>query len=170
MNDHAERTSGHPRNDPMSTPLEPTLVFVFELRVEVDLERRIGHGTSEALGFTPITGGTVVGPRLNGRVLPGGGDWWVARSDVTQLDARYLLEADDGTVIDVVNRGYYVASDDLEQRLAAGEPVTEEELYYRTAPVFQTDAAAHRWLAERQFIGMARPEPGMVCIRVFELR
>ena len=170
MNDHAERTSGHPRNDPMSTLLEPSLEFVFELRVEVDLERRIGHGASEALGFTPITGGTVVGPRLNGRVLPGGGDWWVARGDVTQLDARYLLEADDGTVIDVVNRGYYVASDDLEQRLAAGEPVTEEELYYRTAPVFQTDAAAHRWLAERQFIGMARPEPGMVCIRVFELR
>jgi hypothetical protein len=170
MNDHAERPSWHPRSDPMGTLLEPTLEFVFELRVEVDAERTIGHGASAALGFTPITGGTVTGPRLNGRVLPGGGDWWVARGDVTQLDARYLLEADDGTVIDVVNRGYYVASDELEQRLAAGQQVSEEELYYRTAPVFQTDAAAHRWLAERQFIGMARPEPGMVCIRVFELR
>lgn len=69
-----------------------------------------------------------------------------------------------------MNRGYYVAPDDLERRLAAGEPVGEDELYYRSAPVFQTDAPAHRWLAERQFIGMARPEPGFVCIRVFELR
>lgn len=154
----------------MNHPLEPSLEFAFELRVEVGAELDIGRGESEQLGFTPITGGTVTGPRLSGRVLPGGGDWWVARGDVTQLDARYLIEADDGTVIDVVNRGYYVATADLERRLAAGEAVSEQELYYRTAPVFQTDAPAHRWLAERQFIGMARPEPAFVCIRVFELR
>ena len=30
--------------------------------------------------------------------------------------------------------------------------------------------ARHAWLAESQFIGMARPEPGLVCIRVFRLR
>lgn len=154
----------------MTGLLEPSLEFAFELRVEVGAERHVGRGDDETLGFTPITGGTITGPRLSGRVLAGGGDWWVARGDVTQLDARYLVEAEDGAIIDVVNRGYYIASDDLERRLAAGEPVGEDELYYRSAPVFQTDAPAHRWLTERQFIGMARPEPGLVCIRVFELR
>lgn len=153
----------------MNRLLDPSLEFVFELRVDVGAERHVGRGASEQLGFTPITGGTVAGRRLSGRILSGGGDWWVARGDVTQLDARYLIEADDGAVIDVVNRGFYVATDDLERRLAAGEAIGEDELYYRTAPVFQTDAPAHRWLTERQFIGMARPEPGSVCIRVFEL-
>jgi len=40
----------------------------------------------------------------------------------------------------------------------------------RPAFVFQTGASAHLWLTESQFVGMARPEPGLVCIRVFRLR
>ncbi|MGX5696020.1 DUF3237 domain-containing protein [Agromyces soli] len=150
--------------------MQPELEFVFELRVSVGAEQHVGRGPDEELGFTPITGGTVDGPRLSGEVLPGGGDWWVCRGDTTQLDARYLLRAGDGAIIDVVNRGYYRADDALTRRLEAGEAVTEEELYYRTAPVFQTDAPAHRWLAEHQFIGLARPEAGQVCIRVFLVR
>lgn len=150
--------------------LQPTLEFVFELRVAVDDPVHIGRTASEDLNFTPITGGTVTGPALHGRVLPGGGDWWVSRGSTTQLDARYLIEAADGSAIDVVNRGYWRADDEVMARLIAGEEVGEADLYYRTAFVFQTSAAAHVWLAESQFIGMARPEPGLVCIRVFRLR
>lgn len=51
--------------------LEPRLEFVFELRVEVGAELHVGRGDDEVLGFTPITGGTVTGPRLTGRVLAG---------------------------------------------------------------------------------------------------
>ncbi|GAA1793639.1 DUF3237 domain-containing protein [Agromyces lapidis] len=150
--------------------MAPELEFVFELRVAVGPEQHVGRGPGEELGFTPITGGTVSGPALDGEVVAGGGDWWVYRGDTTQLDARYLLRASDGAVIDVMNRGYHRADEALARRLEAGEPVTEQELYYRTAPVFQTDAPAHRWLAEHQFIGLARPEPGHVCIRVFVVR
>lgn len=154
----------------MTELLEPSLEYVFELRVAVADHIRIGRSPSEDLNFAPISGGTVTGSRLNGNVLPGGGDWWVSRGDTTQLDARYLIEADDGGVIDVVNRGYWRADAAVMKRLIAGEHVGEDELYYRTAFVFQTGAAAHVWLAESQFVGMARPEPGLVCIRVFRLR
>lgn len=150
--------------------MEPELEFVFELRVAVGPEQHIGRGPGEELGFTPIIGGTVSGPALGGEVLAGGGDWWVYRGETSQLDARYLLRAADGAVIDVVNRGYHRADEALAKRLEAGEAVSERELYYRTAPVFQTDAPQHRWLAEHQFIGLARPEPGHVCIRVFVVR
>ncbi|HVL60509.1 MAG TPA: DUF3237 domain-containing protein [Microbacterium sp.] len=150
--------------------IEPSLEFVFELRVAVDDAVRIGRTESEDLNFTPITGGTVEGPALSGRVLAGGGDWWVSRGRTTQLDAHYLIEASDGAAIDVVNRGYWRADDDVMQRLMAGEQVDEADLYYRTAFVFQTGASAHLWLTESQFVGMARPEPGLVCIRVFRLR
>ena len=153
----------------MSELLAPSLEYVFEIRAAVAPPLRIGRSVAEELHFTPITGGAVTGPRLTGRVLPGGGDWWVGRGTLCQLDARYLIEAEDGAVIDVVNRGYWRPEAGAEQQVLTGEPVTESELYYRTAFTFQTDAAAHRWLAESQFIGMARAEPDAVCIRVFRI-
>ncbi|SFS14199.1 Protein of unknown function [Microbacterium sp. cf046] len=150
--------------------IEPVLEFAFEVRVDIAPHIRIGRSADEELTFTPITGGTVAGPLLNGVVLPGGGDWAVERSGTAQLEARYLLQADDGAVIDILNRGYYRASAEVMARVEAGEAVPEEEYYFRTAPVFQTDAPAHRWLAEHQFLGLARDEDGQVCVRVFAVR
>jgi hypothetical protein len=102
---------------------EPILTFAFEARVDVSPTERIGHGDGEELHFTPITGGTVDGPRLRGTVVPGGGDWSIRRGDATALDARYLIRADDGALIDIVNRGFYRAAPDVDARLEAGEPV-----------------------------------------------
>src|SRR5260221_10863172 len=57
------------------------------LQVVVPPPQRLGavpHGTRV---IAPITGGTFEGPRLRGRVLPGGGDWTLLRSDaVLELD------------------------------------------------------------------------------------
>ena len=146
---------------------DPVLSFAFEARVSVAPSERIGHGTGEELWFTPITGGTVDGPRLQGTVVPGGGDWSTKRGDATELDARYLLRAADGALIDIVNRGFWRATEDVERRLDAGEDVNPSEWYYRTSPVFRTDAPAHRWLAENVFVGMAREDGDEVCIRFY---
>ena len=150
----------------------PTLEFAFELRVSVDTAVHLGRGADEVLSFTPITGGTVSGPLLNGVVLAGGGDWAVTRSGTAQLEARYLVQADDGAAIDVLNRGYFRATDEVSARMERGENIAEDDpgMYFRTAPVFQTDAPAHRWLAEHQFIGLARDEDGQVCVRLFVVR
>jgi Protein of unknown function (DUF3237) len=148
---------------------DPELTFAFEARVSVAPSERIGHGVGEELWFTPITGGTVDGPHLQGTVVAGGGDWSTKRGDATELDARYLLRASDGALIDIVNRGFWRATEDVERRLEAGEEVDESEWYYRTAPVFRTDAPAHRWLAETVFVGLAREDAGQVCIRFFAL-
>lgn len=150
--------------------MDPQLEFAFEIRAYIAPHLPIGRGADEHLSFTPVTGGTVGGPLLSGQVLPGGGDWAVERSGTAQLEARYLIEARDGAVIDILNRGYYRATPEVMERVEAGENVPEEEYYFRTAPVFQTDAPQHRWLAENQFIGLARDEDGQVCIRVFVLR
>ena len=151
--------------------MEPVLEYVFEIRARIDPEHHIGRGPEEKLSFTPVSGGSVAGPRLSGEVLSGGGDWAVERFGTAQLDARYLIRTDDGSVIDIRNRGYFRASADVLARMDAGEDVPEDEpgLYFRTAPVFQTDAPQHRWLAENQFVGLARDEDGHVCVRVFLL-
>lgn len=149
---------------------DPVLEFAFEVRVHVDPPLRVG-GTSprEALHVVPITGGTVDGPRLRGEVLPGGEDWYVDRDGVITLDARYVLKADDGALIAITNRGFWRASPEVTARLDAGEPVSETEYYYRTSPVFTTEAPAHRWLTETVLVGLAREDRGDVCIRFFAL-
>ncbi|UOR00470.1 DUF3237 domain-containing protein [Leucobacter allii] len=167
-------TADTPRTDPavLAALPEPRLEFVFEIRATIAPEYRIGRGADEALSFTPVVGGSVDGPALRGEVLSGGGDWAVTRSGTAQLEARYLIRADDGAVIDVLNRGYFRAAPELLDRMEAGEDIPEATpgLYFRTAPVFQTDAPAHRWLAEHQFVGLARDDRGQVCIRIFVLR
>lgn len=147
------------------------LTYVFEFRVEVGETLRVGGGEGDELHFVPITGGSVEGDRLNGAVLPGGGDWWVRRSATTiELDAHYLIRADDGSVIDVLNRGYYrTATAELMAVCDAGGTVDPEQLYYRTSARFQTDSPDHAWLGQSIFVGLAREEPGTVCIRFFVL-
>ena len=72
-------------------------------------------------------------------------------------------------MIDIHNRGVWKSSRDVEDRLRRGEQVPESEYYYRTSPVFQTDAPAHAWLTATVFVGMARDEAGLVCIRFHAL-
>ena len=153
----------------MSDLPDPKLTFAFEVWVNIGPSEHVGRGPDERLSFTPITGGTVHGPRLQGEVVPGGGDWAIGRGETTELDARYLLRASDGALIDIVNRGYYRASREIESRIEAGEPVPETEYYFRTSPVFRTDAAAHRWLTETVFVGLARDEERQVRIRFFQV-
>ncbi len=59
------------------------------LQVVVPPPQRIGAVPHGARVIATITGGTFEGPRLRGKVLPGGGDWLLLRSDgVLGLDLR----------------------------------------------------------------------------------
>ena len=49
-------------------------------------------------------GGTVSGPRLNGRILPGGADWQIIRADgAADIEARYTIETERRRAHDLVN-------------------------------------------------------------------
>jgi hypothetical protein len=149
---------------------EPELEYAFEVRVDVAPPLRIGGPTPhEVVNFVAITGGTVSGPAATGVVLPGGGDWYTDRDGVITLDARYSIRTDDGAIIGIENRGFWRASPEVTARLDAGESVDEREYYYRTSPVFTTDAPAYIWLTQTVFIGMAREDRGQVCIRFYAL-
>ncbi|MCD1570269.1 DUF3237 domain-containing protein [Agromyces mediolanus] len=158
------------RNDPL---MEPAFEYCFELRCRVDEAIPLGGSEpEEGLHFARVSGGDFDGPRLRGRVLNSGGDWWVARGLTVELDARYVIEAEvtDGTAgVEVVNRGVWRTDEASYGRLVAGEEVGERELYYRTAFRFRTEHPELGWLVESQFVGYARPEPGHVVIRVFRL-
>ncbi|MEV0981634.1 DUF3237 domain-containing protein [Streptomyces sp. NPDC049915] len=111
--------------------------------------------------LTSITGGTVHGPRLNGTVLAGGGDWSNTRGTVCELDTRYLIQADDGAVIDIVTAATTT------REPAAPTSTTATCCSPRPGVYFRTDAPAHRWLARTVFVGLAREEDGDIVIRVY---
>ncbi|MCW8098429.1 DUF3237 domain-containing protein [Streptomyces tauricus] len=145
----------------------PNLTYAFEIRAQVAESHHIGHGDGERTEFTPITGGSVDGPRLKGTVLAGGGDWSNTRGPICELEARYLIRADDGAVIDITNRGYYHEGGDSPEQYDGALRTAEAGTYFRTSPVFRTDAPAHRWLAATVFVGLAREEDGHIVIRCY---
>ena len=148
--------------------MSPALDFAFLLRVSVAPALELGETDLGRRRIIPITGGTVEGPRLSGRVLPGGADWQIIRADgCAELEARYTLEAEDGALISVVNRGLRHGPPEVVRQLLAGEPVDPGTYYFRCAPAFETAAAAHRWLTRTLFVASGARRPDVVEISVY---
>ena len=121
----------------------------FLCRIEVTLEpvRDLGETPLGRRRIIGITGGKFAGPRLSGRILPGGADWQVIRGDgVAYLDARYTLETSDGALIYVNNKGYRHGPKEVIEKLARGEDVDPALYYMRATPWFETAAPAYAWL------------------------
>ena len=75
--------------------------FLFEVKIPQKPLHRIGETPSGyRLITTPDKGATVIGPKLCGTVLEGGGDPYLLRKDgVGLVDARITIQADDGDLI-----------------------------------------------------------------------
>lgn len=119
------------------------------MHVEVTLEpaRELGATPLGRRRIIGITGGSFAGPRLAGRILPGGADWQLIRADgVACLDARYTLETADGALIYVNNKGYRHGPKDVIERMARGEEVDPALYYMRATPWFETSAPQYAWL------------------------
>jgi Protein of unknown function (DUF3237) len=146
----------------------PTLTFAFSIRVEVDPPVEQGEIDGARQRFIPITGGTVSGPRLNGIVLPGGGDWQgIHPGGLAVILARYALKADDGTVIGIENPGVRVASPEVTEQLAKGEPVDPGAYYFRSTPVFTVTDGPHAWMRRKVFVARGIRRPDHVVIDVY---
>jgi hypothetical protein len=138
--------------------LTPHLEFAFSVRVDFPPGPRLRFPlrAGESRGFVSILGGEVTGPRLEGEVVPGsGGDWPLFRADgVVVFDARYLLRARDGGLIQVTNRGFArAATPEVQQKIDRGEEVDPASNYFRLSPIFETSPGPHDWLGRSVIVG-----------------
>ena len=148
----------------------PTLVPIADLSVEVATPIVIGETPAGLRRVIPITGGTVTGPRLNGRVQAGGADFQILkRDDVTELEARYVIETAHGLVY-VVNTGVRSGPKAVMDALARGEKVDPALVYFRAVPRFETAAPELQWLTRKIFICAGARLPDRVVMRFFELQ
>jgi hypothetical protein len=117
------------------------------LQVFVAPPQKLGavpHGTRV---IAPITSGSFEGPRLRGKVLPGGGDWTLLRSDgVLELELQITLETDDDALIYMRSFGLRHGPPEVLAALVRGESVDPSQYYFRTAPRFETSASQYAFL------------------------
>lgn len=145
--------------------------YAFTARVAVDDPTTVGQVPDGLRRFVAILGGPVSGPLFNGKVIPGSGDWQIVRSDgVLYAEARYTLEAPDGTLIGCTNRGLRHAEPAIMAKLMRGEPVPVDSYYFRTSAQFEAPVgSAYEWMNRSMFAGKAEREPNAAIIHFFRV-
>ncbi len=135
-------TTPHPSAAPR---LQPAFEVLAELGESLDHGRTPLGERARVL----ITGGHFSGPRIRGRVLPGGADWQLQRADGWwELNAVYDMQCDDGTLVHVRNRGLWREGPD-------GGP----DLYAMSQPVYDAPVGPHDWLNQHCFLATVGEPP-----------
>jgi len=151
-------------------PSEPQLEFVFEVRAKVADPIVIGQVPDGIRRIIDILGGTFEGPKIKGKLLPGGADWQIIRKDgFTEVDARYILQTEKGDLIYVSNIGIRHAPPEIIKRLNAGEEVDQSQIYFRAVPKFETASPELEWLMRSIFICTGERRPNDVAIRFYRV-
>jgi hypothetical protein len=127
----------------------------------------VPHGTRL---IVPVTGGDFEGPRLRGKILPGGGDWLLLRADeVLELDLRITLETDDHALIYMTFQGLRHGPSDAIAALGRGEVVDPSRYYFRTVPRFETSAETYAFLNRIISVGVGETRPDGAVHRIDEV-
>jgi hypothetical protein len=120
--------------------------------------------------FVPVAGGDFEGPRLRGKVVPGGGDWLLLRSDgVLEFDLRITLETDDRALIYMTFLGLRHGPPDAIAALGRGEVVDPARYYFRTVPRFETSAERYAFLNRIVTVGVGETRPDGAVHRIDEI-
>ena len=122
-------------------------LFVLYLDVAFDKVQALGQTSAGWRGVYPVNGGRFEGPRLRGKVLPGGADWVTHRADgTTAIDVRLMLTTDDGAAIALTYTGLLWMSETARRQFRKNEPTDYSETYIRTTPRFETADERYAWL------------------------
>jgi hypothetical protein len=142
---------------------------LFDMHVELQPAQLISTTLGTRLTFI-TDGGVVEGPRLNGELLPGGGDWLIVGSDrIGRIDVRATLRTHDGALIHYATRGVIKVPADGLERLAAGEALSFDETYVRTTPRFETADNRYAWLNEIVAVGYNVLSPNHIDYRIYQV-
>ncbi|MEO8280596.1 MAG: DUF3237 domain-containing protein [Ideonella sp.] len=148
----------------------PKLELFATLSVQVATPIEIGQVNGGRRRVIPILGGELRGPQVSGRVLEAGADFQLVQPDgVADLDARYVIQLDDGTNVFVANRAMRRASLEVTEKLVRGEAVDPALVYFRCMPRFEVTEGRWRWLAESLFVGTGVRRPDTVEMAFYRL-
>ncbi len=155
---------------PPALPPAPELQFAFEAVVQIGPVMDLGLTPQGRRRVIPIAGGRFEGPAIRGRVLPGGADWQILYADGSaELEARYTLETDAGSLLYASNRGFRHGPPDVLHKLNAGELVDPRSYYFRTVATFEGGSTECAWLTRSIVIGSGERFPDKVAVRFWKV-
>jgi hypothetical protein len=143
---------------------------IFRLQAELAGIRHFGHTPYGDRRVIDILGGTVEGPKLKGKILRGGADWQIVRTDgVADLRARYTIETETGGCVLVNSDGLRHGPPEVIAAIVRGETVDPNLYYFRTVMRFETADPAAAWLNKIIAIGQGAREARTVRLAVYEV-
>ncbi|HYB91588.1 MAG TPA: DUF3237 domain-containing protein [Candidatus Binataceae bacterium] len=146
--------------------LEHEFSYVADLKEPL----QIGPGPFGNRNFYEVTGGTVEGKRLKGKLLTGGGDWLLVGPDgFGRLDVRAQILTDDGAVIYVYYTGIVQMNEKVAQATAAGRSTDYGDQYFRTAPRLESGDPRYAWVNQSIFVAEGRVGPHRVEYKVYRV-
>jgi hypothetical protein len=159
---------------PLTQLPTPVLTHIADLKVfvgkPIEAGQVVGLNSRGLRRIIPITGGTVTGPGLNGRVLEGGADFQLVVNETSaDLDAQYMLELDSGDRIFVKNHALRRGSAENIAKLVRGALVDPSAIYFRCVPTFEVSNPTLQWMTESIFVGTGARFPDHVQISIFKV-
>jgi hypothetical protein len=140
------------------------------MTIAVEVEETVSAGVTPIgeVRLVRFTSGTFEGDGLRGHLLPGGTDWQQVRADgALEIRAHYLLQTEQGEVIEVVSEGLRDASPRVLARIAAGDAVDPAEYYFRTHIRFRTASERLGHLNRLLAVSSGRRQARSVSLEVF---
>jgi hypothetical protein len=145
---------------------QPIFTISAELEGVISLGRT-PYGERRVIG---ILGGSVRGPKLAGRILPGGADWQIIRSDgAADIKARYTIETDAGALIMVTSEGLRHGPPEVLEKLLRGDNVDPRLYYFRAVMRFETADPTVDWLNRILALARGQREARAVRLDVYEV-
>jgi hypothetical protein len=132
---------------------EVGLEHICSYRVRLSPPEIIGPLAEGIRANVYIIDGEVSGPRLRGRIRPGGGDWLQLRPDgIGILDVRGTFELEDGALIYTSYSGVADLGPNGYSAFLEGKAASRVRL--RIAPRYQTGHPNYGWINRLQCIGV----------------
>ena len=144
-------------------------LITLTLAVDLAAMTTIGKTPAGLRRIAPVTGGTFVGERLNGIVLPGA-DWVINRPDgVMMIDVRLLLKTDDGAMIYLSYKGRFLAEPAAMARFGKGEALDPSEYSLATMAKFECGDEQYMWLNNVVAVGTGQRTATGPIYDIFEI-
>jgi Protein of unknown function (DUF3237) len=152
-------------------PEPPKLEHAFDLHLELGKATDVGKaGPAGLRRVVPVMGGTLEGPGLKGKIMPGA-DYQIIHADLlTEIDAHYVVQLESGELLYIVNRGVRHGPMEVLQKLAAGEKVDQSLIYFRTVVSVETAVPALDWMNRTIFVTRGERLPNEALIHVYRVK
>ena len=146
------------------------LIHLMKLVARVEAPVAVGKVLTGTRMIYNASGGEFEGERLKGKVLPGGGEWFLQGEDgLGQPDVRLLLQTDDGAYIYVHYSGILDFNETAMSAISEGRSTEFGDNLFQTQVRFESSDPKYAWLSRTIAVGEGRMHPDCVEYAIYEV-